>query len=54
VVLVRITDPGFAVLQAAQHTHLDGVRALFLAHVDERDAEALARVWAAATEAAAH
>ena len=46
-VLVQITDHGFSALQAAQRTHLAGVRALFLSHVDEPLATELPQLWAA-------
>jgi DNA-binding MarR family transcriptional regulator len=46
VVLVEITDKGFSLLQAAQQTHLAGVRELFMRHVDDAAAEALAATWA--------
>ena len=46
-VLVQITDHGFGQLQAAQRTHLAGVRALFLSHFDEPLSKKLPRTWAA-------
>lgn len=46
-VLVQITDQGFSELQAAQRTHLAGVRELFLSHVDEPLATELPQLWAA-------
>ena len=47
VVLVQVTDHGFSVLQAAQRTHLAGVRALFLSHFDPPLSEDLPVAWAA-------
>jgi DNA-binding MarR family transcriptional regulator len=47
VVLVEITDKGFALLQAAQRTHLAGVRTHFLRHFDDTEAPLMARVWGA-------
>jgi DNA-binding MarR family transcriptional regulator len=47
VVLVEITDKGFALLQAAQRTHLAGVRTHFLRHFDDMEAAMVARAWKA-------
>ena len=47
VVLVEITDKGFALLQAAQRTHLAGVRTHFLRHFDDLEAAMVARAWKA-------
>jgi len=52
-VLVEITDAGFALLQRAQRTHLAGVRQLFLRHVDDEAAEAMAATWTKVRGAAA-
>jgi len=46
-VLVQITDRGFSVLQAAQRTHLAGVRTMFLSHFDEPLSQELSSTWAA-------
>jgi len=40
-----ITPTGRERFEAARETHLAGVRGLFLAHVSEREAKQLARVW---------
>jgi DNA-binding MarR family transcriptional regulator len=45
VVMAELTDPGFAVLEQAQHTHLAGVRALFLGHLDTTTTATLAAAW---------
>ena len=41
-----LTPAGRRKIQAARPTHLAGVRAHFLSHVDEAERETLARVWA--------
>ncbi|MGI8623942.1 MAG: MarR family winged helix-turn-helix transcriptional regulator [Solirubrobacteraceae bacterium] len=40
-----LTDAGAALLDRARPTHLDGVRARFLAHLTADDLERLAAVW---------
>lgn len=40
-----LTDGGAALLDRARPTHLDGVRARFLAHLDDDDLERLAGIW---------
>jgi hypothetical protein len=45
VVLAAIPDEGFALLQRAQRTHLEGVRRLFFQHLDDDSIDALGTVW---------
>jgi DNA-binding MarR family transcriptional regulator len=40
-----LTDEGEALLAKARPTHLDGVRAKFLAHLEPADYERLAQLW---------
>lgn len=40
-----LTEDGAALLDRARPTHLDGVRARFLAHLDADDLERLAGIW---------
>src|SRR3954469_4731828 len=40
-----LTDEGEALLAKARPTHLDGVRARFLAHLEPEDCERLAELW---------
>jgi DNA-binding MarR family transcriptional regulator len=40
-----LTDEGEALLAKARPTHLDGVRAKFLAHLDADDFERLSQLW---------
>jgi DNA-binding MarR family transcriptional regulator len=40
-----LTDEGEALLAKARPTHLDGVRARFLAHLEPEDCERFAAVW---------
>jgi DNA-binding MarR family transcriptional regulator len=42
----KLTPAGGEKLAAARATHLDGVRALFLAHLDEHEKDLLGEVWA--------
>lgn len=46
-----LTDAGEALLRKARSTHLDGVRARFLSHLDEADVERLGRLWGAMLDA---
>jgi hypothetical protein len=41
----RFPDEGFALLQRAQRTHLEGVRRLFFQHLDDDSIDALGTVW---------
>jgi hypothetical protein len=45
VVLAAITDDGFALLQRAQRTHVEGVRRLFFSQLDQPSIDALGEAW---------
>ena len=51
VVLAKITDAGVRVLRSAHKTHLAGVRARFMQHLDDETAERLGEVWRRIREA---